>query len=52
MGVLVAVFVLSVLALVWTIIALRRHIRDHDVNGSEPLRLNGTGKDDALKNIE
>ncbi|HZD50755.1 MAG TPA: hypothetical protein VE178_18565 [Silvibacterium sp.] len=52
MRVLFAVFVLSLLALVWTIIALRRHIRDHDTRGSEPLRLDGGKKDDALRNPE
>jgi hypothetical protein len=52
MRVLAFVFVVSVVALVWTIIALRRHIRDHDARGSEPLRLEGRKKDDALGNIE
>jgi hypothetical protein len=51
MRVLFVVFVLSLAALVWTILALRRHIRDHDTRGSEPLRLN-SGNDDPLKNLE
>ena len=51
MVVLFAVFVLSLIALVWTVIALRRHIRDHDVSGSEPLSLRGEN-DDPLRNIE
>jgi len=51
MGVLFAVFVLCLVALVWTIIALRRHIQNHDVRGSEPLRLEGK-KEDPLKNLE
>jgi len=51
MVVLVAVFVLCLVALVWTIIALRRHIRDHDVRGSEPLRLDAR-KDERLRNPE
>jgi hypothetical protein len=52
MGVLFAVFVLSLVALVWTIIALRRHIRDHDVRASEPLRLEGSQNDDPLRNLD
>jgi hypothetical protein len=51
MRVLVAVFVLSLAALVWTILAVRRHIRDHETRGSEPLRLEGSN-DDPLKNVE
>ena len=51
MRVLVAVFVLSLAALVWTILAVRRHIRDHEMRGSEPLRLEGSN-DDPLKNVE
>jgi len=52
MVVLFAVFVLSLIALVWTVIALRRHIRDHDVSGSEPLSLQRGENDDPLRNIE
>ena len=52
MRVLFVVFVLSLAALVWTIIALRRHIRDHDKQGSKPLRLDSGKKDDPLKNLE
>jgi len=51
MRVLVAVFVLSLAALVWTVLALRRHIRDHDKRGSEPLRLD-RANDDPLRNVE
>ena len=51
MRVLVVVFVLSLAALVWTILAVRRHIRDHDRRGSEPLRLDRS-KDDPLRNLE
>jgi len=51
MRVMFAVFVLSLAALVWTILAVRRHIRDHDKRGSEPLRLNNRNED-PLKNIE
>ena len=51
MRVLIAVFVLSVAALVWTILAVRRHIKDHDRRGSEPLRLDSKN-DDPLRNIE
>lgn len=52
MGVLFAVFVLCLVALVWTVIALRRHIQNHDARGSEPLRLDGGNHDDPLKNID
>lgn len=51
MRVLFVVFVLSLVALVWTILAVRRHIRDHDKRGSEPLRLDSSN-DDALRNLE
>jgi hypothetical protein len=51
MVVLLAVFVLSVVALIWTVIALRRHIQNHDSRGSEPLRLEGK-KEDPLRNLD
>jgi hypothetical protein len=51
MRVLFAVFVLSLAALVWTILAVRRHIRDHDRRDSEPLRLDSKN-DDPLRNLE
>ena len=51
MRILFAVFVLSLAALVWTILAVRRHIRDHDQRGSEPLRLD-TKTEDPLRNLE
>lgn len=52
MGVLFAVFVLSLVALIWTVIALRRHIKNHDVRASEPLRLEGSKNEDALRNSD
>jgi hypothetical protein len=56
MRVLYAVFVLSLVALVWTIIAVRRHIRDHDARPAEPLSLNPSGsesqQDDPHKHTE
>ena len=52
MGVLFAVFVLSLVALIWTIIALRRHIKNHDAHGSEPLRLEGNKNEDPLRNLD
>jgi hypothetical protein len=52
MGVLFAVFVLSLVALIWTVIALRRHIHNHDVRCSEPLSLEGAKHDDPLKNLD
>jgi len=45
-----AVFVLSLTALIWTLLALRRHIRDHDAQSSEPLNLTGAQSEDSLKN--
>lgn len=51
MRVLFAVFVLSLAALVWAILAVRRHIREHDRRDSEPLRLNSSNED-ALRNVE
>jgi len=51
MRVLFVVFVLSLLALVWTILAVRRHIRDHDKRDTEPLRLDKSNED-PLKNPE
>jgi hypothetical protein len=52
MRVLFVVFVLSLVALVWTIVALRRYIRNHDAHGSEPLSLEGSKNDDPLGNID
>jgi len=52
MGVLFAVFVLCLVALIWTIIALKRHIRNHDVRGSEPLRLESNKNEDPLRNLD
>lgn len=51
MRILYVVFVLSLAALVWTILAVRRHIREHGRRGSEPLRLDSR-HDDPLKNLE
>jgi hypothetical protein len=51
MGVLFAVFVFSLAALIWTVLALRRHIHNHDSRGSEPLRLEGK-KEDPLTNLD
>ena len=52
MVVLFVVFVLCLVALVWTIIALRRHIRDHGVRGSEPLHLENAGNEDQVGNVD
>lgn len=51
MVVLFAVFVLSLVALIWTVLALRRHVQNHETRGSEPLRLEGK-KEDPLRNLE
>jgi hypothetical protein len=39
MRVLFAVFVLSILALIWTAIAVGRHIRRHEANGKQHAEL-------------
>jgi hypothetical protein len=52
MRVLYVVFVLSMVALVWTVISVRRHIRDHDSHPADPLKLKGSKTEDPLKNIE
>jgi len=48
MRVLFAVFVLSLAALIWTLLALRRHIRNHDAQPGEPLPLTGAPHEDSL----
>ena len=52
MGVLYVVFVLSMVALVWTVISVRRHIRNHDSQPADPLKLRGSKTEDPLKNLE
>ncbi|HEX3471906.1 MAG TPA: hypothetical protein VHT28_12050 [Silvibacterium sp.] len=42
---------MSLVALVWTILALTRHIREHDTQTSDPLHLTGSN-DDPLKDLE
>ncbi len=49
MRVLFAVFVLSLAALIWTLMALRRHIRNHDAQPGESLPLAGPPHEDSLK---
>jgi hypothetical protein len=49
---LYAVFVLSMAALVWTVIALRRHIRNHDSHTADPNELKGSQTEDPLKTVE
>ena len=51
MRILFAVFVLSLAALVWTILAVRRHIKDHDRRSNEQLRRDSRN-DDPLRNTE
>lgn len=50
MRVLFAVFVVSLAALIFTLIALRRHIRNHDAQPGKPLPLTGTPQEDTLQN--
>jgi len=52
MSILYAVFVLSMVALVWTTLALTHHIRNHDTETRDPLHLAGSGNDDPLKHLE
>jgi hypothetical protein len=52
MRVLYVVFVVSLVALVWTVFAVKRHIRDHDAEPAEPLHLTGGKNDDPLENLE
>lgn len=49
MRVLFAVFVLSLLALIFTLMALRRHVRNHRAHTGRPLDLAGTQQEDSLK---
>ena len=49
MRVLFVVFVLSLAALIWTLVALTRHIRKHDSQSGNP-QLAGTQQEDSLKN--
>jgi hypothetical protein len=52
MRLLYAVFVLSMAALVWTVISVRRHIRNHDSNLADPPQLTGSKNEDPLKNVD
>ena len=49
MRVLFVVFVVSIAALIWTLIAFRRHIRGHDTRPGEPLHITGTQHEDSLQ---
>lgn len=49
MRVLFVVFVLSLAALIFTLMALRRHIRNHDSKPGEPLPLTRAPHEDSLK---
>lgn len=48
MRVLFAVFVLSLAALIWSLMALRRHIRNHETKSGEPLHVAGVPQEDSL----
>ena len=52
MRVLFMVFLLSLIALICTLIALRWHVRDHGAEPGEPLHLAGTLNEDSLKQNE
>jgi hypothetical protein len=51
MSILYAVFVLSLVAIVWTILAVTRHIRNHEAETRDPLHLSSSN-DDPLKHPE
>lgn len=51
MNILYAVFVLSLVALVWTILAVTRHVRNHDTETRNPLQLTNSN-DDPLRHLE
>jgi hypothetical protein len=48
MRVLFVVFVLSLAALILTLLALRRHIRKHDAQPADPLTLTGVQQEDSI----
>lgn len=50
MRVLFAVFVLCLAALILTLVALRWHVRKHDVPSGEPLPLTGMHEDSVNQN--
>jgi hypothetical protein len=52
MRLLYVVFVLSMAALVWTAISVRRYIRNHDAHPADPLKLPGSKADEAHKQHE
>lgn len=49
MRVLFVVFVLSLVALIFTLMALRRHIRNHQTQPGEALPSTGAPHEDPLK---
>jgi hypothetical protein len=49
MRVLFWVFILSLTALIWTLMALRSYIRNHDRQTGNPLQLTGAQPEDSLK---
>lgn len=52
MRVLYAVFLLSIVSLVWAILAVRRHIRNHDTQGIETLHLSPSKPDDSAQHLD
>jgi hypothetical protein len=52
MRVLYVVFVLSIAALVWAILAVTRHIRNHEARAGAAPGLKGRKGDDPLKPID
>ena len=52
MRVMFVVFLLCLVALIVTLIALRRYIRNHDSQSGEPLQLAGAPQEDLLNKNE
>lgn len=52
MRLLYAAFVLSMAALLWTVISIRRHIRKHDALPADPVMSKGSPNEDPLKDID
>ncbi|MFT4112980.1 hypothetical protein [Silvibacterium sp.] len=52
MRLLYAVFVVSMIALIWAVLAVRRHIRNHDRQRTEALRLDTQKAEDPLQHGE
>ncbi|WP_164981641.1 hypothetical protein [Silvibacterium dinghuense] len=52
MRLLYVVFVVSMIALIWAVLSVRRHIRDHDHQRADILRLGAKKEEDPLERGE